>query len=117
MDDQQITIARNYLVGNDGRLTMDRMAYRGMVQVQTVENDNPEVPNYVGDSASGASAMATGRATAEGRISTAAKTNEPLPTVMEMAHEAGLRTGIVVTSRVTDATPSSFVATTFTIRA
>lgn len=110
MDDQQITIARNYLVGNDGRLTMDGMPYRGMIQVQTVDDDNPSTPVYVGDSASGATAMATGRATAVGRIATVAKTNERLPTVMEMARDAGMRTGIVATSRVTDATPSSFVA-------
>jgi len=110
MDDQQITIGRNYLVGNDGRLTLDSMAYRGMVQVQTVDENNPDVPVYVGDSASGATAMATGHATAEGRIATAAKTNERLPTVMEMARAAGMRTGIVTTSRVTDATPASFVA-------
>jgi alkaline phosphatase len=110
MDDQQITIARNYLVGNDGRLTLDSMPYRGMVQVQTVDNEDPMLPRYVGDSASGATAMATGHATAEGRIATAAKTNERLTTVMEMARGAGLRTGIVTTSRVTDATPASFVA-------
>ena len=110
LDDHQITIARNYLVGQDGRLTIDGMPYRGMVQVQTVSDSDPSVPMYVGDSASGASAMATGRPTAEGRLSTAAKTNERLTTVMEMAQSAGVRTGIVVTSRVTDATPSSFIA-------
>ena len=110
MDDHQITIARNYLVGNAGRLTLDDMPFRGMVQVQTVDNTNPAVPRYVGDSASGATAMATGQPTAEGRISTAAKTNEHLPTIMEMARAAGMRTGIVTTSRITDATPASFVA-------
>ena len=110
MDDQQITIARNYLVGNDGRLIMDDMPYRGMVQIQTVQEDDPSVPDYVGDSASGATSMATGVATSEGRISTAAKTNARLETVMEMAMAAGMRTGIVTTSRVTDASPSSFIA-------
>ena len=34
MDDQQITIARNYLVGYDGRLTLDDMPVRSAVQVQ-----------------------------------------------------------------------------------
>ena len=58
MDDHQITIARNYLVGNAGRLTLDDMPFRGMVQVQTVDDTNPAVPRYVGDSASGATAMA-----------------------------------------------------------
>jgi alkaline phosphatase len=110
MDDQQITIARNYLVGTHGMLTLDGMPYRGMVQVQTVEESDPSIPDYVGDSASGATSMATGTATSEGRISTAAATNAPLTTVMELAIEADIRTGIVTTSRVTDATPSSFIA-------
>lgn len=110
MDDQQITIARNYLVGMNGRLNLDSMPYRGMVQVQTVQEDDPSVPDYVGDSASGATSMATGVPTSEGRIATAAKTNERLETIMELAMAAGMRTGIVTTSRVTDATPSSFIA-------
>ena len=110
MDDQQITIARNYLAGMNGRLTLDGMPYRGMVQVQTVQEDDPSVPDYVGDSASGATSMATGVPTSEGRIATAAKTNERLETIMELAMAAGMRTGIVTTSRVTDATPSSFIA-------
>ena len=110
MDDHQITIARNYLVGNDGRLNLDDMDFRGMIQVQTLDDSDPSKPVYIGDSASGATAIATGQATASGRIATAAGTNESLPTVMEMAREAGLRTGIFTTSRVTDASPTSFVA-------
>lgn len=110
MDDQQITIARNYLVGMNGTLNLDGMPYRGMVQVQTVQEDDPSVPDYVGDSASGATSMATGVPTSEGRIATAANTNARLETIMEMAMAAGMRTGIVTTSRVTDATPSSFIA-------
>lgn len=110
MDDQQITMARNYFVGMNGRLVLDDMPYRSMVQVQTVQEDDPSVPDYVGDSASGATSMATGVPTSEGRISTAANTNDRLETIMEMAMAAGKRTGIVTTSRVTDATPSSFVA-------
>lgn len=110
MDDQQITIARNYLAGMNGRLTLDDMPYRGMVQVQTVQEDDPSVPDYVGDSASGATSIATGAPTSEGRIATAANTNAKLETIMELAMDAGMRTGIVTTSRVTDASPSSFIA-------
>ena len=110
MDDQQIAIARNYLVGMNGRLVLDGMPERVSAQVLTVREDNPAIPNYVGDSASGATAMATGVPVAEGRIGTSAGTDRDLPTVMEMAIAAGLRTGIVTTSRITDASPSSFIA-------
>ncbi len=110
MDDQQITIARNYLVGSNGQLTLDQLPYRGAVQVQTVDEDDPSKPVYVADSANSATSMATGRVTATRRIATTAKTDEDLTTIMELAHAAGLGTGIVTTSSITDATPASFVA-------
>lgn len=110
MDDQQITMARNYLVGSDGQLVMDGMPYRGVAQVQTVAEHDPSVPVYVGDSASGATTLATGVVTSIGRVSTAANTDENLVTIMELASAAGLQTGIVSTTRVTDATPAAFVA-------
>jgi len=110
MDDQQIAIARNYLVGMNGRLVLDDMPERISARIRTVLEDNPAVPNYVGDSASGATAMATGVPVAEGRIATTAGTDRDLPTVMEMAMAAGLKTGIVTTSSITDATPASFIA-------
>lgn len=110
LDDQQITIARNYLVGAGGRLQLDEMPYRGVAQVQTVDADNPDMPVYVGDSASGGTAMATGVATSEGRIGVTADASEPLTNIMELSIAAGLRTGIVTTARVTDASPASFIA-------
>jgi alkaline phosphatase len=110
MDDQQIAIARNYLKGMSGRLVLDRMEERVSAQVRTVYEIDPGRPKYVGDSASGATAMATGVAVSEGRIGTTAGTDQDLPNIMEMAMAAGLQTGIVTTSRITDASPSSFVA-------
>ncbi len=110
MDDQQITIARNYLAGSDGQLTLDQLPYRGAVRVQTVDEDDPSKPVYVADSANSATSIATGRVTATGRIATTAKTDEDLLTIMELAHAAGLGTGIVTTSSITDATPASFVS-------
>lgn len=110
MDDQQITIGRNYLVGSHGRLTLDGMPYRGTIEVQTVDEDDPSVPLYVADSANTATSMATGALTSPGRIATTAKSDADLVTIMELAHQAGLRTGIVTTSSLTDATPASFVA-------
>ena len=110
MDDQQLTIARNYLAGSDGMLLTDMLPYRGTVQVQAVREDDPTVVNYVADSASTATAMATGIVTARSRIGTTAGSDRDLPNIMELAQNAGVRTGIVSTASVTDATPASFVA-------
>jgi alkaline phosphatase len=110
MDQHQITIARNYLAGYDGRLTLDTLPVRGSVQIQTVAEEDPSVPEYVADSANTATSMATGIVTSAGRIGTTAGTDRDVPTIMELAAEAGMGTGIVATSSVTDATPASFVA-------
>lgn len=110
MDDQQITIARNYLAGSRGRLTLDQLPFRGVARVQTIAEDQPSQPVYVADSANTATSIATGELTSRGRISTTAKTDNDIVTIMELAHSAGLGTGIVTTSSLTDATPASFVA-------
>lgn len=108
MDDQQITIARNYLVGSRGRLTLDDMAQRGVAQVLTVSEQGQ--PVYVADSANSATAMATGEVTSRGRIATTAGSDQPIRTIVEMAEASGLMTGLVTTASVTDATPAAFVA-------
>jgi alkaline phosphatase len=110
MDDQQITIARNYLVGGAGRLALDDMPHRGAAQAQGVAEDNPEIPVYVTSSANTATAMASGTLTSRMRIGTAAKTDSDLVSIMELASDAGIATGIVTTASITDATPASFVA-------
>jgi len=110
MDDHQITIARNYLVGPRSKLTLDTMPMRGVVQVLTVSENDPDKPVYVADSANSASAMATGIVTSRGRIATSAHLDEDATTIVELAHSAGYRTGIVTSASVTDATPAAFVA-------
>jgi alkaline phosphatase len=110
MDDQQITIARHYLVGQGGRLTLDTMPERSQVRIQTVAEENPSLPDYVPDSANTATSMASGIVTSAGRIATTAGTDKDVTTIMELAAAAGLGTGIVTTSSVTDATPASFIA-------
>ena len=110
MDDQQITIARNYLVGARGRLLLDDMPHRGAVQILTTEDKVGGQPVYVADSANTATSMATGEVTSRGRLATAAGTNKPLTTIVELAEAAGYRTGLVTTSSVTDATPAAFAA-------
>jgi alkaline phosphatase len=110
MDDQQITIARNYLVGQSGRLTLDGMPHRAAVQVQTVSEETPHVPEYVPDSANTATSMASGIVTSAGRIGTTAGDDRDVPTIVELAAAAGFGTGVVTTASVTDATPASFLA-------
>ncbi len=110
MDDQQISIARNYLAGSGGRLAMDTLQYRGAIQVQSVSEANPAEPSYVTGSAAAAAAIATGIITSGVRISTFPQTDKDAVTIMELANNAGIGTGIVTTASVTDATPASFMA-------
>jgi alkaline phosphatase len=110
MDQHQITIARNYLVGYEGRLTLDTLPERSSVQTQTLAEEDPRVPEYVPDSANTATSMATGIITSAGRIGTTAGTDQDAVSIMELAGAAGFGTGIVTTAAVTDATPASFVA-------
>ena len=108
MDDEQITIARNYIKGSRGRLVMDDMPVRSAVQVLTVDEKNPYVAVYVADSANSATAIATGVVTSRGRIATSAKYDEDLQTIAELAKINNLRTGIVSTASITDATTAAF---------
>jgi alkaline phosphatase len=110
MDDQQITIARNYLSGAAGRLLLDEMPVRASSQIMTIEDKVGGKPIYVADSANTATTMASGELTSRGRIATRAGSNEPIPTIVEMAAAAGYKTGLVSTASVTDATPAAFAA-------
>ena len=110
MDDHQITIARDFLVGAGGRLVLDGMAHRSAVQTLTVAEEDPRLAEYVPDSANTATSMATGIVTSAGRIGTTAQTDRDAVSIMELAAAAGFGTGIVTTANVTDATPASFVA-------
>ena len=74
----------------------------------TVDNEHPEKPVYVADSANSATAMATGVTTSMGRIGTSAKTDRDLTTIIELAEDKGFKTGIVTTASITDATPAAF---------
>lgn len=110
MDEQQITIARNYLQGARGRLLLDTLPVRGAAQVLTIEDKAGGRPVYVSDSANTATSMATGAITSRGRIATSAGTDKDLPTIVELAESAGMKTGLVSTASVTDATVAAFIA-------
>ncbi len=65
--------------------------------------------NYITDSAAGGTALATGYRTENGAVAVdAANREEHYKTVLELAAEKGMSTGIVVTKQVTDATPATF---------
>ncbi|KAJ3339991.1 vacuolar alkaline phosphatase [Gonapodya sp. JEL0774] len=65
--------------------------------------------SLVTDSAAGATAYACGVKSYNGAIAVD-PFGVPCGTVLEAAHEAGLKTGLVATSRITHATPASFNA-------
>jgi alkaline phosphatase len=110
MDDHQITIARNYLVGSRGKLTLDKLPLRSTAQVLTVDDANPDRPIYVADSANSATSMASGVATSIGRVGTSAGDDRDLVNIVELAQQQGIKAGIVTTASITDATPSAFYA-------
>ncbi len=110
MDEQQVTIARNYLKGANGRLAMDRLPLRSASQILTIEDKVNGKPVYVADSANTATSMATGVVTSRGRLSTTAGSDKDIPTIAERAKISGFKAGIVSTASVTDATPAAFAA-------
>ena len=65
--------------------------------------------NLVTDSAAGATAFASGVKSYNGAIGVNAQ-KQSVPTLLEMAEEKGLATGMVATSSITHATPASFIA-------
>ena len=65
--------------------------------------------NYVTDSGAAGTALATGTKTKNGAIGVDAQGNR-VKSILEIAEEHGLATGLVSTSAVTHATPASFIA-------
>lgn len=109
MDEQQITIARNYVFGFEGSFAMEQMRRRVSVSVQGLSEDVPHRVDFLADSANTATTIATGVLTSQGRVGTSAGDDRDLPTLFEQAQAAGFRSGIVTTASVTDATPAAFV--------
>ncbi|MCX6231309.1 MAG: alkaline phosphatase [Bacteroidetes bacterium] len=65
--------------------------------------------DYITDSAAGATAFSTGHKTKNGYL--AVDTNKKvLPTILELAEQKGLSTGLVVCCAITHATPAAFIA-------
>jgi alkaline phosphatase len=109
MGDSEITIARNYAVGANGRLRMDRLPLTGAYTTYALQESNPALIDYVTDSAASGTGWATGYKTSNGRISSVAGTGNAVTrftTILELAQRAGYKTGNVSTAELTDATPA-----------
>ncbi len=107
-----VTAARDRYYGADGKLVMERLPAVGQVSTYAVQTNSGQpgepdfVPEYVTDSASAATTWASGVKTYNAALGVDAKGNV-VPTIMELAKEAGLRTGNVSSAEITDATPAS----------
>jgi alkaline phosphatase/streptomycin-6-phosphatase len=109
MGDSEITVARNYQVGANGRLWMDTLPFTGEYTTYALQESNPSLIDYVTDSAASGTGWATGFKTSNGRISSVAGTGAAVTrygTILELAQRAGFKTGNVSTAEITDATPA-----------
>ncbi|RZI91575.1 MAG: hypothetical protein EOO67_10185 [Microbacterium sp.] len=112
MGDSEITIARNYGYGAAGRLPgIDALPLTGQYTTFSLHRSGALKgrPDYAPDSAATATAWATGSKTYDGAVSVSLS-GAALPTILELAKAHGLRTGVVTTAMVTDATPAVQVA-------
>lgn len=106
-----VTAGRERFYGAAGKLNMETLPAHGYVSTHSVEKNSGQPgqadfhPNYVTDSASAATAWASGVKTYNAALGVDAKGNIA-PTIMEKAKQAGYRTGNVSTAEITDATPA-----------
>lgn len=90
------------MVGNYGSLNLEQFQVIGF-------HKNQASNAFVTDSAAGATAFACGVKTYNGAIGVDAN-GEAIPTILEIAEENGLATGLVATCSITHATPASFIS-------
>jgi len=98
----QVTLARLKAAGQNGLLYMEKMPVTGYIKTHSANS-------LVTDSAAAGTALACGVKTNNKMI--AMDPNEtPYQTILEAAKIKGMKTGLVVTSTVTHATPASFAS-------
>jgi alkaline phosphatase len=98
-----ITMARDYLRWRDGTTELPYDSLH-VGSIRTFSSDS-----RITDSAAGGTALATGVKTYNGAISVDT-TRRTVGTLLEGAEQRGMATGLVVTSRLTHATPAVFSA-------
>ena len=105
MGDSEITIARNYEKGAGGSFAgLDALPLTGQYTTYALTKDGK--PNYVPDSASTATAWATGTKTYNGALGIDI-TGAEQKSVFDLAREQGFATGDVSTADIQDATPAA----------
>jgi alkaline phosphatase len=87
---------------NKGKLNVELCPMTGFHKTYSDED-------YITDSAAGATAFSIGKKTYNAAIGVD-KDTLPQKTILEIAEEKGLATGLVATSSITHATPASFIA-------
>lgn len=90
------------LIAQRDALNLERCAVIGLIKTNSGDN-------LITDSAAGATAFSTGQKTYNGAIGVDMDTL-PLTTILEIAEQSGLATGLVATSSITHATPASFIS-------
>lgn len=108
MGPTHVEAARLRYHGAAGRLSMERAPSHGTVTTDAVE-ERSRRRDPVTDSAAAATAWSSGVKTYDGAIGKDAW-GRVVPTLMEQAKAAGMRTGDVTDAEVTDATPAAMLA-------
>ena len=105
-----------YLIGDGmgfgavSSLLLSEDAQTGFEQAQVIGlSETCSANNYVTDSAAGGTALATGTRTNNGYVG-AGPDGEQLTSVLRKAQTYGMKTGIVVNTTLTEATPGAFYA-------
>ncbi len=106
MGPEIVGLATEYSRVIDGReLWLERAISEGHLALANVR----PVDALVADSAAAATALATGRKTANDMVSVDPR-GKPLTTILELAEKSSKSTGLVTTTRLTHATPACFAA-------
>jgi len=90
------------MTANGGHLFLDNFKQVGFSKTQSSDK-------YITDSAAGGTALSAGQKTYNGAIGVNTDT-VAIKTILEMAEDKGLATGLVSTSAITHATPASYIA-------
>lgn len=90
------------MTANGGNLNIERCTHIGLAKTYSANS-------YITDSAAGGTALATSNKTNNGMIGMNAD-SVAVKSVLSMAEEAGMATGLVATVRITHATPAAFYA-------
>lgn len=99
-DGMSLTHMYTTWVANKGKMWLDNATATGLSRTYAADT-------LITDSGAGGTAIATGQKTNYHMVGTDVHGN-PLPSIMDFAKKRDLSTGVVVTCRLTDATPADF---------